>query len=162
MTPIEPDVMSELSVAPSGLFFSAATGAFYDLEIWPHDLPDDAVAITADDHAALLAAGSAGMVITADEQGAPVASEPPPPSEDTLSTQARRRRDAAIGDVRWLIDRHRDELALGLTPTLLHEDYLLVLEHVQALRDISSQSGFPAAIQWPAPPAANITPQEPA
>jgi hypothetical protein len=131
------------------LFFSGATGAFYDDGLWSADLPADIVEVTPQDHAVLMAAVSAGKILQAGPDGAPAAVDPPSPSVETLAAWARRRRDAEIAGLRYLVERHRDELALGLTTTLTAEDFRLVLEHIQALRDVPEQAGFPEAIDWP-------------
>lgn len=131
------------------IVFSSTTLAFYDLNSWPHDLPDDIIPLSADDHARLLEELSTGRILAADEAGLPVTLAPPPPSVEALATEARRRRDAEIAQVRWLIERHRDEQALQIATTLTPEDYRLVQEHVQALRDVPEQDGFPHAIDWP-------------
>ncbi len=87
----------------------------------------------------------------------PVPEEPEPepeparePTEAELAAAVRARRDAEIAALRWLIDRHRDEVALGRSTTLTVEDYLLVLQHVQDLRDVPEQDSFPQTIDWPA------------
>jgi hypothetical protein len=41
---------------------------------------------------------------------------------------------------------------LNLTTTLTHEDYLLVLQHAQDLRDVPEQESFPTVIDWPVLP----------
>ncbi|MCG9032691.1 hypothetical protein [Laribacter hongkongensis] len=51
-------------------------------------IPADAVEITAEQHAELLAAQSAGKIITADADGNPIATDPPPPSLDDLRAAA--------------------------------------------------------------------------
>ncbi|RYG20360.1 MAG: hypothetical protein EON96_01155 [Caulobacteraceae bacterium] len=66
-----------------------------------------------------------------------------------LAPAVRSDRTRRINAVRWLIDRHRDELALGRGATLTAEDYLVVLQYVQDLRDVPEQDGFPALVQWP-------------
>ncbi|GLK49610.1 hypothetical protein GCM10017620_25830 [Brevundimonas intermedia] len=71
------------------------------------------------------------------------------PDVEDLAAAARSRRTYEINQIRWLIDRHRDEVALGRTTTLTGEDYLLVLQHVQDLRDVPEQDGFPSLIEWP-------------
>lgn len=129
--------------------FSATTLAFYDLNTWPHDLPDFPALLSAEDHARILAELSTGRVLAADETGRPVTLEPPPPSAEAQAAEARRRRDAEIAAVRWLVERHRDEQALQIATTLRPEDYRLVQEHVQALRDVPEQDGFPLVIEWP-------------
>lgn len=129
--------------------FSPTTLAFYDLNTWPHDLPDFPALLSAEDHARILAELSTGRILAADETGRPVTLEPPPPSAEALAAEARRRRDAEIAAVRWLVERHRDEQALQIATTLTAEDYRLVQEHVQALRDVPEQDGFPLVIEWP-------------
>lgn len=73
-----------------------------------------------------------------------------PSTEAEVQARAvRLQRNIRIGQARWLIDRHRDETALGLTTTLVQADYFAVLSHVQALRDLPEQDGFPLTVEWP-------------
>ncbi|EGF94648.1 Uncharacterised protein [Brevundimonas diminuta] len=129
--------------------FSATTLAFYDLNTWPHDLPDFPALLSAEDHTRILAELSTGRVLAADESGRPITLDPPTLSAQAMAAEARRRRDTEIAAVRWLVERHRDEQALQISPSLTAEDYRLVQEHVQALRDVPEQDGFPHAIKWP-------------
>lgn len=129
--------------------FSATTLAFYDLDNWPHDLPGDIVTLSRADHAAILNEIASGRVLSANDDGAPITVTPPAPSAEQVAIEARRLRDAEIAAVRWLVERHRDEQALQIVTTLTPEDYRLVQEHVQALRDVPEQEGFPHAIEWP-------------
>lgn len=55
-------------------------------------------------------------------------------------------RDLMISRMRWRIERHQDEIALGREPT---EEIAPILEYVQELRDITLQEGFPFAVIWP-------------
>ncbi|HAV50717.1 MAG TPA: hypothetical protein DCX75_11630 [Brevundimonas sp.] len=71
------------------------------------------------------------------------------PDEVVLAQAVRSDRARRITPVRWLIDRHRDEVALGITTTLTAEDYQTVLRYIQDLRDVPEQSGFPHTISWP-------------
>lgn len=125
---------------------------FIDTDFWPHDLPAFAVEVTADRHAELLEELAQGRVLQQGDDGQPFTVDPPPPAEADLADAARRRRDFEIADTRWLIDRHRDEVSMGVTTTLTVEDYQLVLQHVQALRDLPEQDNFPLEIDWPALP----------
>ena len=70
----------------------------------------------------------------------------PMPTADQLADTARAERDLLIESVRWRIERHRDELALGSVPTEPLEPLLL---YTQALRDVPQQTGFPTDINWP-------------
>ena len=73
----------------------------------------------------------------------------PKPTTEQLADQARAKRDHLINSFIWRINRHRDEVDLGLEPT---EPLEPLLQHVQALRDVPQQSGFPEEIEWPTEP----------
>lgn len=134
------------------IYFSTSTGAFYDLSFWTADLPEDAVLIDGETHTAQLTAEASGLHRAGDAGGNPVAVEPPPPTIEELAAHARRRRDQEIAAIQWLIERHRGEVTLGRTTSLTHEDYLLVLQHAQDLRDVPEQEAFPTDIEWPVLP----------
>ena len=73
----------------------------------------------------------------------------PQPTAEQLAHSARAKRDCLIESVRWRIERHRDEVALGSEPT---EPLEPLLQYVQALRDVPQQTGFPLEINWPDAP----------
>ena len=73
----------------------------------------------------------------------------PTPTTEQLADTARAERDRLIEAVRWRIERHNDELALGSEPT---EPLEPLLQYVRALRDVPQQSGFPGDIDWPVNP----------
>lgn len=106
----------------------------------------DTVEITTEEHAALLQGQSEGKVIAADENGYPVLQDPPQPTADQMAETARAERDRLMDSVRWRIERHRDELALGSAPT---EPLEPLLQCAQDLRDVPQQVGFPTDIIWP-------------
>ena len=70
----------------------------------------------------------------------------PVPTTEQLADTARAERDRLIGSVRWRIERHSDELALGSEPT---EPLEPLLQYTQALRDVPQQTGFPETVEWP-------------
>lgn len=70
----------------------------------------------------------------------------PTPTTEQLAGSARAERDRLIESVRWRIERHKDELALGSEPTELLEP---LLQYTQALRDVPQQAGFPESVEWP-------------
>ena len=73
----------------------------------------------------------------------------PVPTTEQLAVTARAERDRLIESVRWRIERHSDELALGSEPT---EQLEPLLQYTQALRDVPQQAGFPGDIDWPVNP----------
>lgn len=70
----------------------------------------------------------------------------PAPTPEQLADTARAERDRLIESVRWRIERHSDELALGIEPTKPLEP---LLQYAQALRDVPQQAGFPESVEWP-------------
>ena len=125
------------------MFYSKSKCGFYSREIHGGNIPDDAVEVTRDGHAALLAGQSAGQRIEADEHGRPVLRDAPALDNDALADAARTRRDALI----------------TVTDYLLMPDYPISAEQLaevrtyrQALRDVPLQAGFPQTIDWPALP----------
>ena len=70
----------------------------------------------------------------------------PQPTVEQLAATARAERGRLIESVRWRIERHNDELALGIEPTETLEP---LLQYTQALRDVPQQAGFPGSVEWP-------------
>jgi hypothetical protein len=75
-----------------------------------------------------------------------------PPDADELATAARSKRDAAMSSTQWLVDRHRDEVDDGGKTTLSAGQFETLQAYRRALRNITSQAGFPVSIVWPDEP----------
>lgn len=73
----------------------------------------------------------------------------PPLTTEQLADKVRGDRDAKIEAVRWRIERAKDELDLGAQLT---EPLEPLLQHVQDLRDVPQQTGFPESVEWPPEP----------
>lgn len=67
------------------MYYSRSTGGFYDPAIHGADIPSDAVEITTDEHAALLAGQAEGQRIVSGPDGAPMLADPPAPTEAELA-----------------------------------------------------------------------------
>lgn len=76
------------------IFYSPQTGGFYATHLHAH-IPADAVAITAEEHTALLEAQTRGLVIRPDSAGRPVAMAAPGPS--LADAKAAKRAEIAAG-----------------------------------------------------------------
>ena len=122
------------------MFYSKSTGGFYSADIHGDAIPADAVEITCDEHAALLAGQSAGLRIEADEHGRPVLCDVLAPDDNALADAARARRDALITTTDYLLMPDYPISAAQLAE---------VRAYRQALRDLPLQPGFPQHIDWP-------------
>lgn len=81
------------------MFYSKSTGGFFDVAIHAA-IPSDAVEITREEHAALLAGQSNGKRIIADADGRPVLADQPAPTQAQVIAQY----EAAL-------DEHLDSVA---------------------------------------------------
>lgn len=133
------------------LFFYAQTGGFYDDSINP-PIPEGAIEITYEKRQALLEGEAAGKRISADSKGRPVLVAAPAPSDESLAAAARQWRDAEIESLKWLRERHRDEVDSDRATTLTPEQSGELLDYVQALRDWPAAKNFPAAESQPTAP----------
>ncbi len=78
------------------IFYSKSDPGFYCIGIHGDAIPKDAVAITREEHRALLKAQSKGKVIQADEKGYPIAVDRPQPTLEELKEMALNRRRARM------------------------------------------------------------------
>lgn len=118
------------------LFYSPSTGGFYDDRINTY-IPGDAISITAERHAELMAAQTAGKIIKPGRGGKPCASAPVA-SQDDLAAAVRARRDALLAASDWTQGKD--------IPDSISNAWA---GYRQALRDIPQQEGFPASVSWP-------------
>lgn len=65
---------------------------------------------------------------------------------------ARAWRDDEIESIKWLRERHRDELDLNITHTLTADQFAELLTYMQALRDWPQTAEFPAEEHRPVAP----------
>lgn len=106
-------------------------------------IPSDAVEITAEEHAALMAAQSAGMRIVPDEDGRPIAAPHAAPPAEVLAAAARAERDRLLAASDWtqIADAPLDA-----------EGRAAWAAYRAALRAVPDQPGFPAGLDWPVAP----------
>lgn len=89
-----------------------------------------------------------GMELGADN-GRPVwVNLPPPPLENVIGAE-RIWRDREIERIKWLRERHRDEMELLSHTTLMADQYNELLVYMQHLRDWPASAEFPAQSSRP-------------
>lgn len=134
------------------MFASKATRGFYDPSI-NEAIPADAVEISDETHAALLAGQGDGQVIAWDDAGYPSLTDPPPPSLEESAATERAWRDAKLAATDGVVTRHRDELDEGSPPTLTLEQYAELQAYRRALRNWPEAGEFPLSERRPPAPA---------
>lgn len=125
---------------------------FYD-PAFNHSIPDDAVEITDEEHAALLTGQGEGKVITWGENGFPFLADPPAPSLEELAVVERAWRDLQLAATDSIVTRHRDELEDGSPTSLTAEQYAELQAYRRQLRDWPEVGEFPLSEHRPQVPA---------
>ncbi|AUG04861.1 phage tail protein [Pseudomonas sp. 09C 129] len=115
-------------------------------------IPDDAVEITSEYHAELLAGQSEGKVIAWGDDGIPGLADPPPPSDEELATAERYWRDQQLSETDGVVTRHRDEIEEGVATTLAADQYAALQAYRRALRNWPETGEFPLIDHRPTAP----------
>lgn len=74
-------------------------------------------------------------------------------TEEEIGNGVRVLRDLKFAETSFLVERHREELELGLDTTLAPAEYQALLQYRQELRDLPLQEGFPHEFLWPVVPS---------
>ena len=141
------------------LYYSQSTGGFYDSDIH-NRLPEDAVEISPEQHAALLAGQSNGQVIMPNKAGQPVLAEQPPCPSSTwdgekwhIDPECAARLKAEQQDEMWerIKDKRYDNLRHGVYAKSIGKwfqtDDATRLQYL-ALALESVTGGFKKPIKW--------------
>lgn len=134
------------------IFSSKSARGFYDDAV-NSVIPDDAVEISQELHAEIIAGPANGKLIEWGDDSIPFLMDRPVPSAIELAAIERLWRDGELIATEWLRNRHRDELDLGVTTTLSGEQFTELLQYLQALRDWPETGSFPDSTQRPTAPA---------
>lgn len=123
---------------PFPIFYSPANKGFYTAPVHGDAIPEDAIEVEAEDHAALLAGQGEGKSIVPGEDGYPVLAVIP-----LDENQVRAKRDALLNASDWVVTRAFE------TGESVPAEWAA---YRQALRDVPEQAGFPESVTWPTAP----------
>ncbi len=122
------------------MLYSPSTHGFYSAKFHGKSIPADAVEISDEDYAALAA------------RGFPVTVDAAELTAEQLAKNERAWRDGELSGVKWLRERHRDQLEIEVETTLKAEQFRELLVYIQALRDWPQSPDFSVLEQRPAAP----------
>lgn len=134
-------------------YYSKATGCTYLASLHGANMPGDAVPIDEGRFLSVIGNPTEGKIRGHDAQGLPILIDPLPLTAEALSVRERSWRDAEIEGVKWLRERHRDQLDIGEQTTLTPEQFSELLTYIQALRDWPQSPDFPDSQHRPIAPA---------
>lgn len=134
------------------MFASKQTGFFYDPG-FNDFIPDDAVKISPEAHAELLAGQGEGKVIGWNQDGFPRLELAPEPSPEQLAMVERAWRDLQLTGTDSVVTRHRDELEEGSPTSLTAKQYAELQAYRRQLRDWPEAGEFPLSEHRPQVPA---------
>lgn len=134
-------------------YYSKATGCTYLTSLHGANMPADAIPIDEGRYLSVIGNPDPGKIRSHDAQGLPILIDPLPPSAEALSARERLWRDEEIESVKWLRERHRDQLDLAEQTTLTPEQFNELLAYIQALRDWPQSPDFPESQYRPNAPA---------
>lgn len=73
-------------------------------------------------------------------------------TDDELAVAVKDIRNELLQESDYIITRHRDQVAEGITTTITDAIYQSWLTYRQALRDVPTQTGYPSTVTWPTKP----------
>lgn len=123
-------------------FYSRSTGCTYLPAIHGENIPDDAVEVSDEVFLRVIANPERGKVRTHEDAGQPYLIDVPVVEID-LQAAERMWRDTEIESVKWLRERHGDQLEIGVETTLKDEQFSELLLFVQSLRNWPQSPEFP-------------------
>lgn len=133
-------------------YYSKTTGCTYLVSVHGDNMPADAVPIDEERFVSVIGSPPPGKIRGHDEQGLPILIDPLPPTDEVLSARERLWRDAEIERIKWLRERHRDQLDIDGQTTLAPEQFSELLAFIQILRDWPQASDFPDSQHRPIAP----------
>lgn len=115
-----------------------------------HDIPKGAVEVGEDLWQRLI--NETDGIWTRGSDGA-ITKRALPVVEPDYASVERQWRDLEIEGVRWLRERHRDEVEIGMATSISEAQFEELLTYIQLLRDWPTSQDFPAKDKRPGKPA---------
>lgn len=134
------------------MFYSPSAAGFYSDEFHGDNIPEDAVEITDELYAQLVAGPAQGKRVVVGNDGLPRLADPLPASDETLAIIERAWRDSELLVTDARVSRHRDELESQSRCTLSVEQYSELQQYRRQLRDWPQCADFPTQSLRPAQP----------
>ncbi len=138
-------------MASAKMYYSKSTGCTYLEGMHDGQIPEDAVPISKERYQTVIADPEPGMVRSHDAEGLPILVVPELTTDELLRDE-RAWRDAEIERIKWLRERHRDQLEISEVSTLTAEQFGELLVYMQALRDWPQSPDFPLVKMRPVAP----------
>lgn len=132
-------------------YYSKSTGSVYLGNV--HDtMPIDVVPFPDARYLEVIANPEPGKVRGHGEDGLPILIAPPAQTLVERSELERVWRNVEIESVKWLRERHRDQLDIGEDTTLTAEQFSELLTYIRNLRDWPQSPEFPSVDSRPVKP----------
>lgn len=87
------------------MLYSKTTNGFYDKAIHGDKIPTDAIEVTPEYHAELMAGQASGKLIAPDNKGFPRLIDPPPPTPEEVQRRKNNQARAYLSSTDWYVTR---------------------------------------------------------
>lgn len=134
------------------IFFAASTSGFYSEEIHGGAIPDDAVEVTVEEHAALLSGQASGKLIARGADGRPALVDPLPPTDEEMAAVAKMKCDQLLSIATLRIAPLQDAIDLDEATATEQASLKAWKQYRVAINRVPEQQGYPGTIDWPRQP----------
>lgn len=123
------------------MFYSPSTHGLYSLSLHGKNMPSDVIEMSEKEYADL------------SERGFAISDPGVSPAVEDVVARERGWRGYELSSVKWLRERHRDQLEIEVAPTLSEAQFKELLVYMQALRDWPQSPDFPNSEHRPVAPS---------
>ncbi|MCR4538340.1 phage tail assembly chaperone [Pseudomonas sp. 18.1.10] len=123
------------------MFYSPSTHGLYSLSLHGKNMPADVIEMSEKEYADL------------SERGFAISDPGVSPTIEDVVARERAWRGYELSSVKWLRERHRDQLEIEVAPTLSEAQFKELLMYMQALRDWPQSPDFPNSEHRPVAPS---------